>query len=101
MDLYIDDKGLHIGSKTYVGEVLNDEALYDALWGDTKSPKYDTKVYHYPNGLQQSVKCTSPIFSVPIPRSEKTVRQKPLLEDEDKKIRQRDDAIHRAHSRIR
>lgn len=101
MDVYMDEKGLHIGSKTYVGEVLEDEALYDALWGDTKSPKYDTKVYHYPNGLQQSVKCTSPIFSVPIPRSAKTVRQKPLLEDEDKKIRQRDDAIHRAHSRIR
>lgn len=102
MEVYLDDKGLHVGSKTYLGEPVEDGEVFETLLGLTKPKKYDTKIYHYPNGLQQSVKCTSPIFTVPGLGGERKPRAVNLFdEEENKKVRRRDDAIHRAHSRIR
>lgn len=99
MEVYFDEKGLHLGSKTYLGEPLEDDHIYETLLGLEQKQKYDTKIYHYPNGWQQSVKCSSPIFTIAIPNSEKRRKNTDYVPCENS--RRREDAVHRAQSRIR
>ena len=61
MDVTIDDKGIHVGSRLYVGQASTDSI------DDIGLRKYDGKILWYPDGRHQIVKASQKVFRVPVP----------------------------------
>lgn len=60
MNIFIDDSGLHIGKRTYVGECIEDIT-------DIGYTKFDGKLLVYPDGRKQICKASQRVYRVPIP----------------------------------
>lgn len=99
MNIYADEKGVHLNSRTYIGESTQMDLF------DVGRQKYDGKILHYPGGKYQIVKASNSVFRVPIPLGLKKTFQQwyDPEEDEEKDSsgkKQRLDNIFRAEKRI-
>ena len=59
-DYTIDENGVHIGSRTYIGKAT------EVDFTDVGRQYYDCKIYHYPGGKFQMVKASQNVFRIPI-----------------------------------
>ncbi len=90
-DVYIDENGCHIGSKTYIGDCTNCDIL------ELGRKKYDCKIYRYPHGKYEVVKASEKVFRVPVPLHNEYKRGRCSSFDEYEK---RDDSLLRSKKRL-
>lgn len=69
MEYFIDDKGLHIGSKTYIGEAINKDITEIGL------DKYNIKIKHYANNKKIITYCSTSIFRIPLIKKKKVIKK--------------------------
>lgn len=82
--VYFDHKGLHVGSKLYIGDDLSIEDIFGIPLRDCIIDKrYSCKVKHYPGGKWKRVRCNNRKFRVAIYGKNKEYKALPRAEQVD------------------
>lgn len=94
MDIYFDEKGLHIGSKNYFGKCIDCDVM------DIGTEKYDTKIYYFPGGYTKTTYCSEKLFRVSgfLPNPNPVKRS--FNDSDNSDNRAREDNVDRARSRL-